>query len=61
MTFVLFAGFVVLLFVGYLGVYASVPSTGLAALFLFGSLGVLAFANLSADRRLQELTPSASA
>ena len=57
-TFLLFSVFVVFLFLGYLGMYAALPSTGLAAGALLGSLAVLTFANASADRRSAGTPPS---
>jgi hypothetical protein len=59
-TSVLLAAFVVFLFVGYLGLYPSLPSSTLAALALFGSLAVLCFANWSGDRRNPQPSPSST-
>lgn len=48
---VLFAGFVLLLFLGYLNVDPGLPFSSLAAMLLVGSLGTLVWGNWSADRR----------
>lgn len=50
-TFALFAVFVAFLFLGYLGIYRSIPFSALGAVALFASLAVLFGANLRADRR----------
>lgn len=49
-TVFLFLAFVIFLFIGYLGLWPGVPSSELAIVFLLGSLVVLFWANLSADR-----------
>jgi len=50
-TFVLFAAFVTLLFLGYLGIDRSVPFYALGAVALLASLVVMFGANWRADRR----------
>ena len=57
-SFALFALFVAFLFVGYLGLYPSVPFSGMGAACLFLSLAVLFTANWRAVRR--GLEPSAT-
>lgn len=47
----LFAGFVLLLFLGYLNADPGLPFSTIAAVFLVGSLGTLFWANWRADRR----------
>lgn len=53
----LFAGFVLLLFLGYLNTDPGLPFTSVAAALLVGSLGTLSWANWRTDRRARGSAP----